>query len=716
VRRVARHRAEGWAGLVRPRGAARLAWALSVTWTLATLPASASETEWWIVERSADHGESESRGVVVRADGTMALGPAAVRTPVDSVEVLWAIAVRADGSLVLGGDSGRLFTWTRSSGVRPWVRLDAGQVLSLAADGNDVIAGTAPRGVVYRVRPNGDTLRVATTGERYVWALAPAGGGAWYAATGVRGRLMRLGRGAPEIVLDTEEINLVSLVTDGKGGVFAGGDSKGRVVHVASDGEARTLFDAPEDEIRALSYRGGVLHAAALSSKAVRDGDEEDPERPAPRSSGAGSRDRSVVYRIVPDSAVTRWWESPYPVVFGAVPIEQGLAVATGNRGAVFVVDDLGGATRWLAVAERQITALAVLPGGGIAAATANPAALWLIGPGTAREGELLSPVFDAKRIARFGRVLWKGEAGGGRVALHTRTGNTPAPDTTWSAWRPLREGRSVAPAARHVQWRLTLGGEKAAVGSVELAWRENNLPPWAGNLRVAPQGRGVREGGLSPRSEPVTQELPEGRRVEFSLKRRTDDREMRSLPDWMNGLRVVEWTAIDPNEDRMVFDLDVVPAEGRDWLPLARELADSSFVWDTQKVPDGRYRLRVNVSDSPDNAVGEERSAMAVSGHVVVDNTPPEVEMAGVTGEPGAVRVRGRASDATSPLWRIEAAVDDGPWRTLTPDGGLTDGLTHTFDVRVKDVEPGEHAVRVRVVDRSGNVTIDAARVTVPR
>ena len=188
MKRLPRHRVAP--RLVGPRGIARLAWAVWIGSALATSAASGSETQWWIVERSADHGESESRGVVVRADGTMALGPAAVRAPVDSVEVLWAIAVRSDGSLVLGGDSGRLFTWTRSSGVRPWVRLDAGQVLSLAADGNDVIAGTAPRGIVYRVRPNGDTLRVATTGERYVWALAPAGGGAWYAATGVRGRLL----------------------------------------------------------------------------------------------------------------------------------------------------------------------------------------------------------------------------------------------------------------------------------------------------------------------------------------------------------------------------------------------------------------------------------------------------------------------------------------------------------------------------------------------
>src|SRR6185295_1333522 len=140
-----------------------------------------------------------------------------------------------------------------SGGVRPWVRLPVGQVLSLASDGEGLVAGTGPDGLIYRIGARGDTSLVAKTGERYVWGLAPAGRGAWYAATGTRGRLLRVEGGRSRVLLDSDESNLVALIPDGHGGAFAGGDSKGRVFHVRTGGSTRVTFDAAEDEIRALA-------------------------------------------------------------------------------------------------------------------------------------------------------------------------------------------------------------------------------------------------------------------------------------------------------------------------------------------------------------------------------------------------------------------------------------------------------------------------------
>ena len=107
-----------------------------------------------------------------------------------------------------------------------------------------VIVG--PDGRLYRIGARGDTTLIVSTGERYVWALVSAGSNAWYAATGTHGKLLRIEGRRSRVVLDSDESNLVSLIPDGKGGVYTGGDSKGRVVHVGADGRARTVFDAPE--------------------------------------------------------------------------------------------------------------------------------------------------------------------------------------------------------------------------------------------------------------------------------------------------------------------------------------------------------------------------------------------------------------------------------------------------------------------------------------
>ena len=74
-----------------------------------------------------------------------------------------------------------------------------------------------------------------------------------------------------------------------------------------------------------------------------------------------------------------------------------------------------------------------------------------------------------------------------------------------------------------------------------------------------------------------------------------------------------------------------------------------------------------------------------------------------------------GKAEDAASVLQRIEVSLDDGSWRAVTPDGGFTDQLAHSFRVRLNDVVPGEHTVSVRVVDLSGNPAVRTVRAAVP-
>ena len=119
---------------------------LGIALTLAALPAFAADTQWWISNGSSDYRTAEARGVMVHPDGTLSLGPSAQSWSADSLGVVWAIAPLKDGSLALAGERGRIDRWTESGGVKPWVRLPVGQVLALAADGDGVLAGTAPPG------------------------------------------------------------------------------------------------------------------------------------------------------------------------------------------------------------------------------------------------------------------------------------------------------------------------------------------------------------------------------------------------------------------------------------------------------------------------------------------------------------------------------------------------------------------------------------------
>ncbi len=673
-------------------------------------PARATETQWWLNDAPADYARAEAHGAILRADATVEPGPAVATFADDSLRVAWAVAVLADGSVAIAGDHGRIDRWTAAAGVRPWVRLGAGQVLALARDGDALLAGTGPTGLVYRIGARGDTTLLARTGERYVWALAAVKGAVW-AATGTRGRLMRIEGGRARIAFDAEESNLLCLVPDGAGGAWSGGDSRGRVYHTDAAGATRTLFDAGEDEVRALARTAdGAIWAAALSSSGTTSEDGDDDEKPQPARSSASSA-RAVVYRIVPDSATVGWWTSPQPLVYALAPTADGLVAATGNRAGLYRLEGVGMASQLLAPSQGQVTALAAGPEGALWAATSNPVALVRLGPGRASQGELLSGLLDCHRFSHFGHVRARTR---GRVEILTRSGNCDPADSTWSAWESLASdeegGRVRSPGARYLQWKAVLGSADARLDGVEIAWREQNLAPRVDEVTIAPQGLNFRDGELLPRSEAVTQTLTGGQKVEYSVSLPAT-KAIRELPVWARGLRTLTWRAGDPNGDPLRYRVELRNEDGGDWVEIGKDLEATLFSWNTNTIPDGRYRLRVTASDAAGNAVGEERTGQATSEAFTVDNTPPVVTALSASG----ARLEGAAEDATSPLWRLEVAVDDGDWRTLAPEGGMADRRHVRFAVTLPGLKPGEHVASVRAVDLAGNAATRAIHLQVP-
>lgn len=685
--------------------------ALGAWGLLDAAPVFAVETQWWITNSAADHARSEATGVLVDPDGVLRAAPRTEVFPTDSLTVAWSAAILKDGSIVVGGDRGRILRWTAAAGWKVWARLGSGQVLALAADGDGVMAGTGPRGVVYRIGANGDTTRFATTGERYVWGLVNAGNGAWWAATGTRGRLMKLTRGHAEVVLDTEESNLVSLVSDGANGVYTGGDSKGRIYQ--ADGKAtRTLFDAGEDEIRALARsRDGTLWAAALSISAAGDAPEGD-EGPAPaRAPIVGGR--AIVYRVTPEGQANAWWTSPQPLVFALLSVGERLLASTGNQAGVHAIERSHGSALWYAPAAAQVTALVAGPRDIAYAVTSNPVRLVRFDSSERPGGTLHSSVLDARRFARFGRLVPEAT---GNVTFKTRSGNSDTPDTTWSAWQGVAgDGAIVSPPGRFLQWSAVLGSAGASVSEVAVSYREGNQPPRIEDLSVAPQGQGFREGDLSARTESITQTLVGGQKVEYSATI-GGAKALREMPLWASGMRTLQWRGIDPNGDALRYRVSVRREPDGAWIEIGKELEVSMLTWNTNTLADGRYRVRVVASDAEGNALGDALEGEATSEPFRVDRTSPRIDALSATVEKDGVRVVGQASDGEGWVGRLDLSTDDGPWRLLSPAGSLADRPELRIDVRIPDLGPGEHLISLRAVDAAGNATTRAVQVTVPR
>lgn len=665
----------------------------------------AAGTQYWTLRAPADYAQAELNGIALGPDGALEKGPSLDSVTLPGTPVVWSMLVDGGRVLLGTGPGGRVLSVRGES-----VESDStgeGMVFALAKGPDGALfAGTGPEGRVVRLS-GGRRSVYYDTGEKYVWAIAFVGK-TLYAATGPAGKLYAIeGEGKGRVVFDGRAAHLTALAPDGKGGLFVGSSGRGIVYHVAGD-RVRALFEAPEKEIRALAWDGRALFAAALSAPPVTFESGSDQPEAAP-----GEGQRSIVYRIIPDSSVTTFWVSPQGLVYGLAHARGALWVATGGRAALYRVDERGRGTALWSGSEGQATT--VLPAGeDLLLATSNPSRLYRVRPGTGR-GTALSPVFDAKRLARWGRLWGEGIQDGAR--FKTRSGNTADPDSTWSGWADLMSGSLVAsPPARYLQWQLELSsGTRARPAGITVAWGEVNQPPRIEDFTIYPQPGKFYEGEMNLRRDPITQELPDGRKVQFSVdapRKGTAE----ALPAWAQGMRPMSWKAQDPNGDDLSYRVYVRRQGTSTWTPVAVGLENTLYSWDTTSFEDGRYDVRLVASDEDVNPPGEGLEDQAVTTAVDVDRTAPALASLEVSLAGDVASVRGEARDTGAYVSKVEMALDESRFFAATPDDGLWDEPTERFTLRFEGIPPGDHLVKARAIDSLGNSVVITRPLTVGR
>src|SRR5258708_30376958 len=278
----------------------------------------------------------------------------------------------------------------------------------------------------------------------------------------------------------------MSLAVTKQGDLIAGTDPGGLVLRISADGKAFGLYDASLREIHALaSAADGSIYALALSDAAsttrsqsataaqttdaaaavtisatitAEDATAATAAQPA-RSRNDLSSVRSAVFHIMPDGSSDVVWSSTSVTAFAIAAARDGVLIGTSDKGRIYFVTDDGRDTLLLQSSEGQISSL-VARGANVYAASSNQGKLFRFGESTVNEGSYESPVRDAKLLASWGRIWWRGT---GPIELQTRTGNSERPDTTWSDWStPYTDAKGsqvTSPKARFIQWRAVLRG-----------------------------------------------------------------------------------------------------------------------------------------------------------------------------------------------------------------------------------------------------------------
>ena len=667
--------------------------------------AAAVGTRTFDLDTLEEFSGGDLKGVAVGSDGVVRAGFLLGDVKIEQAATVFAAMPLADGSGVLLGTSpGGKVIKVAGDQATEYADTKATGVTSLAQDARgNVYAATFPDGKIFKVSQGKAEVFATLPDTTYVWALAfDKTKTNLFAAAGLdEGRVFRVNAaGQSEVYFRSDEPHLVSLAVAPNGDVLAGSSGKGLLYRVTGPGRATVLYDFPGEEVKA------VAAAADGTIWAIANEYGEPPEPPkrsgsvgrtvaGPASQAARAKPgKGALWRFDPQGRPEKMMaHTEFHYMALALDDAGAPYVGTGAEGRVYTVDDTHAVSLVADTDERQVGALSMAglpknaahPGVGAFIASSDGAVFHRILGKGGQDAVWTSKVFDMGIRARFGAMTWRAT---GALEISTRTGNTAAPDKTWSEWsNPITSG-SVVPssAARYVQVRARFA--RAPEAQLE----EILLPFVTDNLRAV-----VTE--VSAQSKSAVKESKEG------LVASGGD------PPKHESIVKVTWKVDNPDQDglryRLYYRQQGTPQSA--WREMLRTdevvTNKTEYDWETATLPEGKYQIRVEASDETSNPPDQvQKHALDTSG-VLVDNTPPTFPLLTMTGR----KLKARVVDGVGPVTRVDVSIDGrGEWRPLAPTDRVFDSADESFDADLASIVPaGSHIVAVRAFDAAGNYVV---------
>ncbi len=659
----------------------------------------AAKLKTWTVQGASAYADGRFDNTVVSNNGTVrlahALQPMAAK--IDAAHV-WDMIEDKEGNLfVATGSEGRLLRITPAGEATILFENKTGPIISLAlAPDGTLFAGTGPDGRILKMMPNGSVKVFCETGESYIWALVyQPSTEALFAATGPGGRIIKVSpQGTALTFLQTKQEHVLCLARGEGAALYAGTDKQGLIYRVDAQGKGFVLYQAPQGEVRSLLVSRDAVYAGTAAPTKKRGGpaatsketsSETEKNIVKAASSSAPAAGENSIYRIGFDGAVREIFREKAQMLC-LLKVRDKLLVGTGMDGKLFEIDET---TRDFAEIARpdagQIMRLLLRNDGSVLLGTGDSGQLLSLQKDIARKGTVLSEVYDAKLVSKWGAFTWRADVPkSSELTVATRGGNTSEPDGTWSDWSSEVDDAATAaftgPACRFAQFRVSMkstdGKSSPILHSVSLRYATANQAPEVTSLETP-----------DPEAAPK------------------DPKKVR-----------VKWTATDANEDELTFDLFIRKDGWNDWIRIEENVSKSEYEWDTTTTPSGVYQLRVVASDRTDNPGTTALAGSRESAPIIVAHEGPRVALKLEAIEEGKATFSATASAALVRIASAQYSVNGKRWENVFPTDGLFDGKEKAFRFQSEMQTSGAYVIVFRVKDVAGNLGAADAVFNVPK
>lgn len=655
----------------------------------------------------------------------------------------WSVLPDGKGNTYVGtGNKGIIYKVTADGAASVFYDSPELEIHSLAMDAaGNLYAGTSPNGIVYKISPDGKATNLFDADEKYITALALDSKGNVYAATGDKCKVYKISTdGKSQVVLNTTEDHALSLAVDKDDNVYVGTGLDGVIYKVPSAGNPTVLYDAAEDSITALAVdTKGVLYA--------------------------GTSPKGVVYRIAPGTTPKAVYDKADKGIAGIAIDDLGNVYAASSASIYEIMPDDTVSTvdndhdlQFMSIALRD---------GRLYAGTGNAGSIYTAEVGKVTQGTFESPVHDCGLSANWGIASWTADTPAGTsVVLQTRTGNEAVPDATWSDWSAAcgNSGSKItSPAGRYIQYLVTLRSDSASVSpkvkDVNLVYLSDNQPP---KLTLSSPKSGEKWSGK--KSIKWTGTDPDKDTLDYQVYCSGDngatwqqiaDTTAKAAPTQIKT-QATEGETSDPQQmlARMAAELDKhpeIPQDVKDKIlaeapslveegsaqktvakaepdkaggksqdngqPVATSTKQTSLSWDTTKVKDGTYLVKIVASDRISNPVGA-LTDEAISDPITVTNSAPKVIAFKKTltiQADKSVRIEGFATQDITGIAGVQYRIDsDDNWASAAASDGIFDSGFESFVVTTQSLSKGEHTIEIKAIDQAGNAATTSIKATV--
>jgi len=714
--------------------------------------ADGTTTNTWTQSTESDFSKGVTQNVSINNKDEIRLSQKIETITGIKSAFVWSIAEDLQNRVFVGtGDPGTVYLIKNGSEAVELFKSPELYIQSLAADkyGN-LYAGTAPRGTIYKINNKGETTMFCSLPAPYIWDMSVDNNSNLFAATGNDGILFKISPdGIPVVFFDSPETNLLDILLDRYDNVYVGTEPNGLVYKIAPSGQVQVLYDASEGEIHclAMDFMGNIyagtasgapvqvpmapapqppVQAGVVTSifKEEKSWDLNLPEKlpmaqassmqqqktipkgieAPPRATGFPTAP-NYVYKITQEGLAQKIMETSQAFILGmSLDTQNNLYVVTGNMSGVYKVSGDETSSSLVKVDEVQALCCLSTNNNELYFGTGNIGKVYKISPSFIEEGTFISNVLDTTAPSNWGCIYWiDTQPEGTKVTLSTRSGNCERPDTTWSGWSvPCASSgeRITSPPARFIQYKAALqtmnSDSTPVLNTVSLSYLPKNQPPKIISFAVEKE------------SSPTSQKPPETKtesKVESKPQAAVSQK-----PHHQIAQKNIQWEAEDPNNDTLQVTICYKGLEEKAWKVVDKNMQKKgSYTWDTLRLPDGRYQVRLTASDDPDNPPETAFSTENTIQPIVIDNSRPNIKSINAAiGTGGRYVVSGTVKDDYSNVVKVQYTIDGQEWISAYPVDGVFDSLEESFQITTKPLTTGDYTLIVNAFDSEGNIGIE--------